>query len=128
MWWCVCVWGGGGGGGRGPRTAEIAETVYRNRRIGYTESLIIILLRYHHQIFFRLLAYLEQEDITQISCAILQCTVQILCIGTDRSQQTVQTKNRLLLKKQSDQGLCCSPFHQHLLDALMRCYIKLFNF
>ena len=32
-------------------------------------------------------------------------TVQILCIGTNRSQQTVQTKIRLLLKKQSDQGL-----------------------
>ena len=44
--------------------------------------------------------------------------LQILCIGTDRSQQTVQTKIRLLLKKQSDQGLCCLPFHQHLLDAL----------
>ena len=44
-------------------------------------------------------------------------TVQILCIGTDRSQQTVQTKIRLLLKKQSDQGLRCLPFHQHLLDA-----------
>ena len=41
-------------------------------------------------------------------------TVQILCIGTDRSQQTVQTKIRLLLKKQSDQGLRCLPFHQHL--------------
>ena len=52
----------------------------------------------------------------------------ILCIGTDRSQQTVQTKIRLLLKKQSDQGLCCLPFHQHLLDALMQCYIKLFYF
>ena len=57
-----------------------------------------------------------------------QSTVQILCIGTDRSQQTVQTKIRLLLKKQSDQGLCCLPFHQHLLDALMQCYIKLFYF
>ena len=56
------------------------------------------------------------------------CTVQILCIGTDRSQQTVQTKIRLLLKKQSDQGLRCLPFHQHLLDALMQCYIKLFYF
>ena len=53
-------------------------------------------------------------------------TVQILCIGTDRSQQTVQTKIRLLLKKQSDQGLRCLPFHQQLLDALMRCYIKIF--
>ena len=55
-------------------------------------------------------------------------TVHILCIGTDRSQQTVQTKIRLLLKKQSDQGLRCLPFHQHLLDALMQCYIKLFYF
>ena len=59
---------------------------------------------------------------------LLGNTVQILCIGTDRSQQTVQTKIRLLLKKQSDQGLRCLPFHQHLLDALMQCYIKLFYF
>ena len=57
---------------------------------------------------------------------IIVHTVQILCIGTDRSQQAVQTKIRLLLKKQSDQGLRCLPFHQHLLDALMQCYIKLF--
>ena len=55
-------------------------------------------------------------------------TVQILCIETDRSQQKVQTKIRLLLKKQSDQGLHCLPFHQHLLEALMQCYIKLFYF
>ena len=64
-------------------------------------------------------------------CSNLQefkSTVQILCIGTDRSQQTVQTKIRLLLKKQSDQGLRCLPFHLHLLDALMQCYIKLFYF
>ena len=60
--------------------------------------------------------------------SIVLHTVQILCIGTDRSQQTVQTKIRLLLKKQSDQGLRCLPFHQHLLDALMQCYIKLFYF
>ena len=59
---------------------------------------------------------------------LLYSTVQILCIGTDRSQQTVQTKIRLLLKKQSDQGLRCLPFQQHLLDALMQCYIKLFYF
>ena len=65
-------------------------------------------------------------------CIIFHHTVKILCIGTDRSQQTVQTKIRLLLKKllkkQSDQGLRCLPFHQHLLDALMQCYIKLFYF
>ena len=55
-------------------------------------------------------------------------TVKILCIGTDRSQQTVQTKIRLLLKKQSDQGLRCLALHQLLLDALMQCYIKLYQF
>ena len=55
---------------------------------------------------------------------VIPVTVQILCIGTDRSQQTVQTKIRL----QSDQGLRCLPFHQHLLDALMQCYMKLFYF
>ena len=58
----------------------------------------------------------------------IESTLQILCIGTDRSQQTVQTKIRLLPQKQSDQGLRCLPFHQHLLDALMQCYIKLFYF
>ena len=46
----------------------------------------------------------------------LHTTVKILCIGTDRSQQTVQ----------SDQGLRCLPFHQHLSDALMQSYTKLF--
>ena len=62
------------------------------------------------------------------TCIIIRVTVQSLCIGTDRSQQTVQTKIKLLLQKQSDQGLHCLPFHQHLLDALMQCYIKLFYF
>ena len=32
------------------------------------------------------------------------------------------------IKKQSDQDLRCLPFYQHLLDALMQCYIKLFLF
>ena len=58
----------------------------------------------------------------------IRITVKILCIGTDRSQQTVQTKIRLLLQKQSDQGLRCLPLHQLLLDALMQCYIKLYQF
>ena len=63
-----------------------------------------------------------------IADRLMEFTIQILCIGTDRSQQTVQTKIRLLLKKQSDQGLRYLPFHQHLLDALMQCYIKLLYF
>ena len=69
----------------------------------------------------------DKFNIKRYLCGFL-FTIQTLCIGTDRSQQTVQTKIRLLLKKQSDQGLLCLPFHQHLLDALMQCYIKLFLF
>ena len=72
----------------------------------------------------------EYDYTFEYSCSGTAVTVQILCIGTDRSQQTVQTKIRLLLKiqKQSDQGLRCLPFHQQLLDALMQCYIKRFYF
>ena len=42
-------------------------------------------------------------------------------VETARSEQTVQTQIRLLLKEQSDQGLHCLPFHLHLLDALPHC-------
>ena len=41
----------------------------------------------------------------------LQDTVMILSFRTDRSGQTVQTQNRLLLEEQSDQGLNCLLFH-----------------
>ena len=97
----------------------------------------------HRQVLFKkwwqhLEVYLKFALINA-NCEVMTCynniyilyavaTVQILCIGTDRSQQTVQTKIRLLLKKQSDQGLRYLPFHYHLLDALMQCYIKLFYF
>ena len=81
-----------------------------------------------HQHLFDCFFFLIYSDTVHNSDISTWITVQILCIGTDRSQQTVQTKIRLLLKKQSDQGLCCLPFHQHLLDALMQCYIKLFYF
>ena len=70
----------------------------------------------------------EQKGPGSACASATIATVQILCIGTDGSQQTVQTKIRLLLKKQSDQGLRCLLFHQHLLDALMQCYIKRFYF
>ena len=69
---------------------------------------------------------LSNVNRVQLHTAFL--TVKILCIGTDRSQQTVQTKIRLLLQKQSDQGLRCLPLHQLLLDAFMQCYIKLYQF
>ena len=61
-----------------------------------------------------------------ISFQIFMITVKILCIGTDRSQQTVQTKIRLLLKKQSDQDLHCLSIYRHLFEALLHCKIKLF--
>ena len=69
----------------------------------------------------------ERRD-TKANKTKICSTVKILCIGTDRSQQTVQTKIRLLLKKQSDQGLRCLPLHQLLLDASMQCYIKFYQF
>ena len=49
-------------------------------------------------------------------------TVIILNIGTDRSEQTVQTQIRLLLMEQSDQGLPCLLFCLHLLNT--NCTVK----
>ena len=74
------------------------------------------------------LAFVFIHRLIYFSFRLVEFTVKILCIGTDRSLQTVQTKIRLLLKKQSDQGLRCLPLHQIFLDALMQCYIKLYQF
>ena len=54
-------------------------------------------------------------------------TVIILNIGTDRSEQTVQTQIRLLLKEQSDQCLLCLLFCLHLLNTILHCKIQLFQ-
>ena len=54
-------------------------------------------------------------------------TIIILNIGTDRSEQTVQTQIRLLLMEQSDQGLLCLLFCLHLLSTLLHCKIQLFQ-
>ena len=91
----------------------ISQNLVQNKTLSEDRKIIIL-------IFF------IGDSFTLLSISFLKSTVQILCIGTDRSQQTVQTKIRLLLKKQSDQGLRCLPFHQHLLDALMQCFFKLF--
>ena len=58
---------------------------------------------------------------------IISHTVIILNIGTDRSEQTVQTLIRLLLKEQSDQGLLCLLFCLHLLNTILHCKIQLFQ-
>ena len=54
-------------------------------------------------------------------------TIIILNIGTDRSEQTVQTQIRLLLMEQSDQGLLCLLFCLHLLNTILHCKIQLFQ-
>ena len=43
-------------------------------------------------------------------------TVKSLSIGTNRSEQTVQTRIRLLQMEQSDQDLHCLPIHLFLFD------------
>ena len=48
--------------------------------------------------------------------ALILFTVILLSFWTDRSGQTVQTKIRLPLEEQSDQGLHCLLFHLHLSD------------
>ena len=54
-------------------------------------------------------------------------TVIILNIGTDMSEQTVQTQIRLLLMEQSDQGLLCLLFCLHLLNTILHCKIQPFQ-
>ena len=54
-------------------------------------------------------------------------TVIILNIGTDKSEQTVQTQIRLLLMEQSDQGLLCLLFCLDLLNTILHCKIQLFQ-
>ena len=54
-------------------------------------------------------------------------TIIILNIGTDRSEQTVQTQIRLLLMEQSDPGLLCLLFCLHLLNTKLHCKIQLFQ-
>ena len=59
---------------------------------------------------------------------MVEDTVKILNIGTNRCELTVQTQIRLLLKEQSDLGRHCLTFHQHPLEALLHCKIELFHF
>ena len=59
---------------------------------------------------------------------IMETTVMILSFLTDKSGQTVQTQIRLLLEKQSDQGLHCLQFPLHLLDTLLGGRATLFKF
>ena len=66
------------------------------------------------------------EGVTGMT-GIIFLTVIILNIGTDRSEQKVQTQIRLLLMEQSDQGLLCLLFCWHLLNTILHCKIQLFE-
>ena len=91
--------------------------------ITYTIAFIVINLICEYKNFdpkrcFSLLLY---------SINIKTCTI-FLSFWMDRSGQTVQTQIRLLLEKQSDQGLHCLQFPLHLLDSLLWGTTILFNF
>ena len=69
----------------------------------------------------------DQHETAGLASCICNGTVIILNIGTDRSEQTVQTQIRLLLMEQSDQGLLCLLFCLHLLNTILHCKIQLFQ-
>ena len=74
---------------------------------------------------------LRQDHFKEILCEVSSQKVfyrnNFLYIGTDRSEQTVQTQIRLLLMEQSDQGLLCLLFCLHLLNTILHCKIQLFQ-
>ena len=63
----------------------------------------------------------QTAQICRLVSAFAFCmgTVMTLSFRTDRSRQTVQTKIRLLLEEQSDQGLHCLLFNLHLFDNIV---------
>ena len=76
----------------------------------------------------RAVTYVILKNLNHFTCDIgTVITVIILNIGTDRSEQTVQTQIRLLHEEQSDQGLLCLLFCLHLLNTILHCKIQLFQ-
>ena len=93
----------------------------------YLILLPVMLLYVSIVIWYKSKAY-TIKPITVIPLSNLTYTVIILNIGTDRSEQTVQTQIRLLLlMEQSDQGLLCLVFCLHLLNTILHCKIQLFQ-
>ena len=58
------------------------------------------------------------KSIHHVLVSVYIMTQMTQSFWTDRSGQTVQTKIRLLLEEQSDQGLHCLLFHLHLFDKI----------
>ena len=62
------------------------------------------------------------------SPSVQENTVMIISFRTYRPGQTVQTQIRLLLQKQSNQGLHCLLFLLHLFGKIPKGFVSLFNF
>ena len=98
-----------------PQTLWQSLSVILGSRFSYS------FFRYHKYIWIQTMILLSPLDThtvgsnpsyfcssnTNTLAATTTITVIILNIGTDRSEQTVQTLIRLLLMEQSDQGLLC---------------------
>ena len=79
------------------------------------------------QLFVRSFCSAAPQFFSSNKGSVFVYTVIILNIGTDRSEQTVQTQIRLLLMEQSDQGLLYLLFCLHLLNTILHCKIQLFQ-
>ena len=76
-----------------------------------------------HKGSFTLEMHIGETEPTADGMSILKrggCNNRFDCIGRDRSELTVQTLIRLLLKEQSDQGLHCMLFCQKCFDNMGR--------
>ena len=100
---------------------DMTLDVYRERKTTIQQLLYFIHIK------FMMTAYVMFHKIIPKDIASTLYTVIILNIGTDRSEQTVQTQIRLLLMEQSDLGLPCLLFCLHLLDTILHCKIQLFQ-
>ena len=85
------------------------------------------ILYFHSRPVFEGVSLPRGANMRSLRFFLFVITVIILNIGTDRSEQTVQTQIRLLLMEQSDQGLLCLLFSLHLLNAILHCKIQLFQ-
>ena len=90
-----------------------------NRRLNWSHVFADI---FHvHRRYPKIYLVTSFADICHLHILITRYSIyrNFLNIGTDRSEETLQTRIRLLLEEQSDQGLQCVPFHPHLSDAIL---------
>ena len=104
------------------------------------KSMAWLSLLLKNKLLKRLIMKNESQKFHQLVSTCSSVVQQLICtwhvaitvifwnIGTDRSEQTVQTQIRLLLlEEQSDQCLLCLLFCLHLLNAILHCKIQLFH-